>query len=157
MSQEIITLLLSLLIGILAVGAIYGLILLGKRNKELAPILGQVADVLPTVIKVVQTIVTKGNKANPANQVFDVLTRIAESSAMAVEQVYQKSLTDDTIHTMTSAEKLALAQEYFDKLAEATGINPSEIDEKAVTALIETIVFTLDKKPEDSTVILLED
>jgi hypothetical protein len=137
MSQDLITLLLSVVVALFVLGGIFGLAYLKKHNK-LTPVVGQIADAIPTVLELAQNIVTKGDAKNPANKTFEVLQGIAEAAAKSVEQV---SKTE----TLESAQKLALAKENFESVAKGVGIDPSELDEKVVEALIENVVYHLGK------------
>jgi enamine deaminase RidA (YjgF/YER057c/UK114 family) len=138
MSEQLTTLLFSVLIAVGSIGGVFGLIAL-RKNKKLAPVVEQVANVLPTVLGVAQTIITKGDAKDPANKTFDVLRQVAETAAKSVEQVAKKE------SHLTSEEKMTLAKENFTELAKVAGIEPSELDEKVVETLIENVVFHLGK------------
>jgi esterase/lipase len=139
MTEQLTTLLLSVLIAVISLGGVFGLIYASKKNKKLLPVLSQITDVLPMLIGVAQSVVTKGDKADPSNKTFEVLKQIAEASASSVEQVYKKE------SHLTSEEKMQLAKENFSRIAETVGVNPSELDDKVVETLIENVVFHLDK------------
>jgi esterase/lipase len=139
MSEQLLTLLLSVLIAVISLGGVFGLIYASKKNSKLLPVLSQVTDVLPTLLGVAQSLVTKGDKNDPTNKTFEVLKGIAEASASSVEQLYKKE------SHLTSEEKMQLAKENFTKIAETVGVNPSELDDKVVETLIENVVFHLDK------------
>lgn len=133
MNDTLLSVLICVLIAVIALAVVYGLNTLGKSNSEALKSVAQVTAVLPTLLEVGQVMSKQTDNAT-----FDILKDIAKASSQTVEQIYKSN------GTMTSAEKLDLAKDYFDKIASASKVG--EVDAKVVEALIETAVFTLDKK-----------
>lgn len=133
------TLLLNIGLAVVVLGFIFGLFILMKKHKEYKPVITTVASAIPTALDVLQSIVTKGDKKAPVNHTFEVLKEIAKTSATSVEQIASKE-------DMSSEDKMKLATENFHAIANSSGLKTSGLDEKAVQALIENVVYHLDSK-----------
>ncbi|AMS01331.1 hypothetical protein AR9_g247 [Bacillus phage AR9] len=139
MTPELMNLIYCVILAVVVLAGGFGVSVFLKRHKELAPVLQEVTNALPTVLGVLKAIVTKGVSQHPAAHAFDVLQKVAEVAAKGVEQVSQGT-------ELQSEEKLKLAKENFHAIAEGVGLKPSELDEKAVETLIENVVFHFNKK-----------
>jgi len=140
MSTELTAIIVSVVLAVVALVIIFKGHSFLKAHKNLKPVIEQVAGLLPTIVGITESVVTKGDEKAKAHKTFEVLKQIADASAKSVEQLYQKE------SHLTSEEKMKLAKDNFEMLAKASGIKPSELDEKVVETLIETTVFHINNK-----------
>jgi hypothetical protein len=136
--NDLTTTFVSVGIAALVLGAIYALVHFSNK-KTVLPAVKQIADALPTVFNLVQSLALKGDTESSAFKTLEVLKGIAQSVVSSVEQV---SINQGD---MSSEAKLNLAKEQFWAICKTVGVNPSELDEDVIVALIENAVYQLDK------------
>jgi Bacteriophage holin of superfamily 6 (Holin_LLH) len=136
--NDVTTTILSVVIAALVLGAIYLLVHFSNK-KTVLPAVKQIADALPTVFNLIQSLALKGDSESAAFKTLEVLKGIAQSVVSSVEQV---SINQGDL---SSEEKLNLAKEQFWAICKTVGVDPSELDENVVISLIENAVFQLDK------------
>jgi len=138
MSQLLTTLLICVLIAVVSIVSVYLLAFVARKHTKMIPVIESIANALPDVLGLTEKLTASESK--PVGKIFETLQKVAEASAQSVEQICSSGSGD-----LTGQEKMELAKNTFQSIAKSVGIDPSDLDNKVIEALIESVVYHFNK------------